>query len=136
MSITVIEKLSVPSELSSVSIVESLIDRVCGTLGVHEEAYGNILIAVTEAVNNAVIHGNCFRSELEVDVEVINVDDRLCFSVKDKGKGFDFDNLPDPTAPENLEKENGRGIFLIRNLADDLNFDDGGRIVNIYFNRA
>lgn len=136
MSITVIEKLSVPSELSSVSIVESLIDRVCGSLGVHEDAYGNILIAVTEAVNNAVIHGNCFKSDLDIDVEVLNIDDRLCFSVKDKGNGFDFTNLPDPTAPENIEKENGRGIFLIRNLADDLIFDDGGRVVNIYFNRA
>lgn len=136
MSITVIEKLSVPSELSSVSIVESLIDRVCGSLGVHEDAYGNILIAVTEAVNNAVIHGNCFKSDVDVDVEVLDVDDRLCFTIKDKGKGFDFSNLPDPTAPENIEKENGRGIFLIRNLADDLIFDDGGRIVNIYFNRA
>ena len=136
MSITVIEKLSVPSELSSVSIVESLIDRVCGSLGVHEDAYGNILIAVTEAVNNAVIHGNCFKSDLDIDVEVLNIDDRLCFSVKDQGKGFDYDNLPDPTAPENIEKENGRGIFLIKNLADDLNFDEGGRVVNIYFNRA
>lgn len=136
MSITVIEKLSVPSELSSVSIVESLIDRVCGSLGVHEDAYGNILIAVTEAVNNAVIHGNCFKSELDIDVEVLNVDDRLCFTVKDQGNGFDYDNLPDPTAPENLEKENGRGIFLIKNLADDLIFDEGGRVVNIYFNRA
>lgn len=136
MSITVIEKLSVPSELSSVSIVESLIDRVCGSLGVHEDAYGNILIAVTEAVNNAVIHGNCFKSELDIDVEVLNIDDRLCFSVKDQGNGFDYSNLPDPTAPENIEKENGRGIFLIKNLADDLVFDEGGRVVNIYFNRA
>ncbi len=136
MSITVIEKLSVPSELSSVSIVESLIDRVCGSLGVHEDAYGNILIAVTEAVNNAVIHGNCFKSDLDIDVEVLNIDDRLCFSVKDQGKGFDYTNLPDPTAPENIEKENGRGIFLIKNLADDLIFDEGGRVVNIYFNRA
>lgn len=136
MSITVIEKLSVPSELSSVSIVESLIDRVCGSLGVHEDAYGNILIAVTEAVNNAVIHGNCFKSELDIDVEVLNIDDRLCFSVKDQGNGFDYSNLPDPTAPENIEKENGRGIFLIKNLADDLVFDKGGRVVNIYFNRA
>ena len=136
MSITVIEKLSVPSELSSVSIVESLIDRVCGSLGVHEDAYGNILIAVTEAVNNAVIHGNCFKSGLDVNVEVLELEDKLCFSVKDQGKGFDFTNLPDPTAPENIEKENGRGIFLIKNLADDLIFDDGGRVVNIYFNRA
>jgi serine/threonine-protein kinase RsbW len=136
MSLTVIEKLSVPSELSSLSIVESLIDRVCGSLGVHEDAYGNILIAVTEAVNNAVIHGNQFKSDIDVDVEVLDVDDRLCFSIKDKGQGFDFNNLPDPTAPENIEKENGRGIFLIKNLADELVFDEGGRVVNIFFNRA
>lgn len=136
MSLTVIEKLSVPSELSSLSIVESLIDRVCGSLGVHEDAYGNILIAVTEAVNNAVIHGNQYNAQVEIDVEVLDIDDRLCFCIKDKGNGFDFDNLPDPTAPENLEKENGRGIFLIKNLADELVFDEGGRVVNIFFNRA
>jgi len=136
MSLIVIEKLSVPSELSSLSIVESLIDRVCGSLGVHEDAYGNILIAVTEAVNNAVIHGNQFNVKKDIDVEVLDIDDRLCFTVKDKGNGFDFENLPDPTAPENIEKENGRGIFLIKNLADDLFFDQGGRVVNIFFNRV
>jgi serine/threonine-protein kinase RsbW len=136
MSLIVIEKLSVPSDLSSLSIVESLIDRVCGSLGVHEDAYGNILIAVTEAVNNAVIHGNQFNSLADIDVEVLDIDDRLCFTIKDKGNGFDFENLPDPTAPENIEKENGRGIFLIKNLADDLVFDEGGRVVNIFFNRA
>lgn len=136
MSLTVIEKLSVPSELSSLSIVESLIDRVCGSLGVHEDAYGNILIAVTEAVNNAVIHGNQYNAKIDIDVEVLDVNDRLCFSIKDKGNGFDFDNLPDPTAPENIEKENGRGIFLIKNLADELVFDDGGRVINIFFDRA
>jgi len=136
MSLIVIEKLSVPSDLSSLSIVESLIDRVCGSLGVHEDAYGNILIAVTEAVNNAVIHGNQFNVKKDIDVEVLDIDDRLCFTVKDKGNGFDFENLPDPTAPENIEKENGRGIFLIKNLADDLVFDQGGRVVNIFFNRV
>lgn len=136
MSFTVIEKLSVPSDLSSVSIVESLIDRVCGILGLHEDAYGNILIAVTEAVNNAVIHGNCFNESLDVHVEVLDLNDRLCFVVSDHGNGFDFSHLPDPTAPENIEKENGRGIFLIKNLADDLVYDDNGRVCNIYFNRA
>jgi serine/threonine-protein kinase RsbW len=133
---TVIEKVCIPSELSSVSLVEAMIDKVCGSLGVHEDAYGNILIAVTEAVNNAVIHGNCFQRDLQIDVEVLDYNDRLCFTVKDKGQGFDYTNLPDPTAPENIEKENGRGIFLIKNLADELVFDDGGRVVNIFFNRA
>ncbi|MDD2982064.1 MAG: ATP-binding protein [Crocinitomicaceae bacterium] len=136
MNSTTIENLIVPSNLASVSIVESLIDRVCANLDVSEDSYGNILIAVTEAVNNAVIHGNSFNTDSSVRVDVIQLDKQLCFCVSDEGKGFDYDNLPDPTAPENIEKESGRGIFLIRNLADDVIFDNGGSVVNLYFNRA
>ncbi len=136
MNNTSIEKLIVPSDLSSVSIVESMIDRVCASLKVSEDAYGNILIAVTEAVNNALIHGNALNSKTNVVVDVQEQDDRVCFCVSDEGKGFDYDNLPDPTSPENLEKESGRGIFLIRNLADEVVFDNGGSVVNLYFNRA
>ncbi len=136
MNNTTIEKLIVPSDLASVSIVESLIDRVCATLKVSEDAYGNILIAVTEAVNNAVIHGNSLNSKSNVIVDVKQLDNQLWFCISDEGKGFDYDNLPDPTAPENIEKESGRGIFLIRNLADEVVFDKGGSVVNLYFNRA
>ena len=59
----------------------------------------------------------------------------VCFSVKDEGQGFDFDNLPDPTAPENILKENGRGIFLMRNLADKVEFTDEGTEVSLFFNK-
>lgn len=136
MNNTTIEQLIVPSDLASVSIVESLIDRVCASLEVSDDAYGNILIAVTEAVNNAVIHGNSLNANSNVFVDVKQQDNRVCFCVSDEGNGFDYDNLPDPTAPENLEKESGRGIFLIRNLADDVVFDKGGSVVSLYFNRA
>ena len=54
-------------------------------------------------------------------------------AVADEGEGFDFDNLPDPTAPENLEKPDGRGIFLMKNLSDDVKFDDNGSRVSITF---
>lgn len=136
MNKTIIEKLIIPSDLNSISQVESLIDRVCGSIGVNEDAYGNILIAITEAVNNAVIHGNHFEESKGVLIEVSQTDENLMFSVADEGNGFDYTNLPDPTAPENLEKENGRGIFLIRNLADNIEFDKNGSVINIYFNRA
>ena len=53
---------------------------------------------------------------------------------KDQGIGFDFTNLPDPTSPENLEKENGRGIFLMKNLSDDLVYEDNGSTCKIFFN--
>ena len=131
----IVNNISVPSDFSSISTVESLIDKICVDLGVNEDAYGNVLIAVTEAVNNAIQHGNQLNKNLSVSLYVGDSSNEFCVNVQDEGKGFDFTNLPDPTSPENIEKENGRGIFLMRSLADDVEFDDFGRSVNIYFTK-
>jgi len=132
---TIIEHLELPSESNSIVEIEKLIEKVCFNLGVQEDAYGNVLIAVTEAVNNAIQHGNDFNSSLIVDVAVGDKDSDFCFRIKDEGIGFDYNSLPDPTAPENLLKESGRGIFLMRNLADEVEFDGVGNSVNIYFSK-
>jgi serine/threonine-protein kinase RsbW len=113
--------------------VESLVDHTCSSLGIKEDAYGNVLIAVTEAVNNAIEHGNSFNSDLSVGVTVHDGSKDFCFSISDEGTGFDYDNLPDPTAPENLLKENGRGIFLMKSLSDEIEYEKDGKAVNIYF---
>lgn len=130
-----IESLKVPSNFESINKVEVLIDSVCSKLLVNEDYYGNVLIAVTEAVNNAIQHGNKQSDDLTVDLFVGDKETDFCFSVKDSGPGFDFKNLPDPTAPENIEKENGRGIFLMKSLAEEVEFEDNGRSVNIYFSK-
>ena len=132
---TIIEQVKLPSDFASLVEVENLIDKVCADLGVQEDAYGNVLIAVTEAVNNAIQHGNEENSTLFVDVAVGDKETEFCFRIKDEGIGFDFNSLPDPTAPENLLKESGRGIFLMRNLADEVEFDGEGNSVNIYFSK-
>lgn len=131
----VIDSLSIPSDFSSISKVEMLIDDVCSRLSVNEEYYGNVLIAVTEAVNNAILHGNRQSSELNVDVKVGDKEQDFCFRVKDYGDGFDYNNLPDPTAPENIEREDGRGIFLMKSLSEEVEFCDGGSCVDIYFTK-
>lgn len=131
----VVESLSIPSDFGSISKVETLIDDVCSRLSVNEDYYGNVLIAVTEAVNNAIMHGNEQNAKLNVDLAVGDKETDFCFSVQDYGKGFDFDHLPDPTAPENIEKENGRGIYLMRSLAEEVEFNDNGRNVSIYFTK-
>jgi serine/threonine-protein kinase RsbW len=131
----IIDSLQIPSDFTSLVDVENLVDRVCGNLGVEEDSYGNILIAVTEAVNNAIQHGNEFDTKLFVDVAVGDQPTEFCFNVKDQGKGFDFSNLPDPTAPENIMKENGRGIFLMKSLSDNVEFEDSGSSVSLYFNK-
>jgi serine/threonine-protein kinase RsbW len=130
-----VNTLSIPSNFESINQVETLIDEVCEKLQVKEDYYGNVLIAVTEAVNNAIIHGNKMKSELNVDVHVGDKETDFCFKVKDFGEGFDYKNLPDPTAPENLEKENGRGIYLMRSLAESVEFEDAGRSVSIFFSK-
>jgi serine/threonine-protein kinase RsbW len=126
-------RIEIASSLSNITEVESLIDKVCDDLGLNEDYYGNILIAVTEAVNNAIIHGNKNEESKQVVVEVDHEGTNLTFNVIDSGAGFDFENLPDPTAPENLEKPDGRGIFLMKNLSDDVNFDLNGSKVSITF---
>jgi serine/threonine-protein kinase RsbW len=130
---TIIERLKLPSDFNALVDVENLVDRVCSDLGIQEEAYGNVLIAVTEAVNNAIHHGNEMKNNLFVDVAVGNNTDQFCFNISDEGNGFNYDSLPDPTAPENILKENGRGIFLMKNLADDVVFERNGSSVFIYF---
>ena len=131
----VVDSLSIASDFDEIGKVEALIDDVCASLSVNEDYYGNVLIAVTEAVNNAIQHGNKLKSDLTVDLSVGDKETDFCFNVKDEGTGFDFDHLPDPTAPENIEKEDGRGIFLMRSLAEDVIYDNGGRSVNIYFSK-
>lgn len=130
-----IENLKVPSSFKSINKVEALIDAVCEKLLVNEDYYGNVLIAVTEAVNNAIQHGNKESSALTVDLYVSDKETDFCFRIEDSGKGFDFRNLPDPTSPENLERENGRGIYLMKSLSEEVEFEDDGRSVNIYFSK-
>ena len=132
---TIIESLVIPSDFEAVTHVEVLVDKVCNNLGVNEDFYGNVLIAVTEAVTNAIDHGCNKNKSLDVRVLVGDDSKEFCFNIKDEGRGFDYSNLADPTSPDNLLKENGRGIFLMRNLADEVVFEDGGTSVSIYFNK-
>ena len=131
-----VERLGCPSEFEQLSVVEGLIDRTCTEMGVDEDSYGNVLIAVTEAFNNAIIHGNKLNKDQEVNLVVAENGELLCFSVRDSGDGFDFTNIADPTSPENLEKECGRGIYLMRHLADEVEYTNDGREVNIYFKKS
>lgn len=125
--------IEIASKLDKIHEVESLVDKVSAEMGLSEDHYGNVLIAVTEAVNNAIIHGNKYSEEKSVLISVKKGEKEIVFTVSDKGNGFDFNNLPDPTAPENIEKPDGRGIFLMKNLSDGVEFDNAGSTVRITF---
>jgi serine/threonine-protein kinase RsbW len=127
------QSLNFDSKSDNIVLAEKLVDDVCKKYAVDEDFYGNILIAVTEAVNNAINHGNRQNPEKQVHLEFASRADRLAFSVKDEGAGFDYENLPDPTDPENLEKISGRGVFLMRHLADEVEFSENGTKVEMVF---
>jgi len=131
-----VRKLQIASRMEGITEVEGLINELCEEFGVEETHYGEILIAMTEAVNNAVVHGNKLDASKMVDLEVRTEGQVLEFRVSDQGPGFDFDNIPDPTAPENLEKPNGRGVFLMRQLADSCEFEELGRVAVLRFDSA
>jgi len=113
--------------------VEKIIDDLRATYDVSEDMFGNMLVAITEAVTNAIYHGNKSDPAKKVHIQYQIKDNNLSFVVADEGPGFDYYNLPDPTAPENLEKECGRGIFLMKHLTDQLIFADNGRVVELNF---
>ena len=92
-----------------------------------------MLVAITEAVNNAIIHGNKTNTEKQVNVCLQRQRNVITCIITDEGEGFDFNQVPDPTAPENLEKEGGRGIFLMKHLSDMVIFSNDGTHVEIQF---
>lgn len=122
-----------PSVIENITLVEKLIDEVFAEYQVKEDYYGELLIAMTEAVNNAIVHGNKLDTTKQVKVTFSIDGNDMVFRVEDEGPGFDYNNLPDPTAPENIEKPHGRGVFLMRNLADSCDFEDDGRICTLRF---
>jgi serine/threonine-protein kinase RsbW len=126
--------LKINSQPQSLYLVEQLIEEVCDTHKVKEDCYGNILIALTEAVNNAIQHGNKSNPNKFVSIDFENENNVLIFSVCDEGSGFDPLILPDPTNPLNIEKLSGRGVFLMTQLSDSIRFEENGRKVFLGFN--
>tara|TARA_B100001939_G_C16560698_1_gene454258 strand:- start:160 stop:576 length:417 start_codon:yes stop_codon:yes gene_type:complete len=129
----VADKISLASESKSLLVLEEWINKLCDLYQISVEQYGNVLIAITEAVNNAIIHGNKNVANKKTDIEYNIENQTITFTVFDEGNGFDFNDLPDPTSPENLEKPQGRGIFLMNHLADEVNFIENGNVVQLKF---
>jgi len=125
--------LNIPSEIGNLSLVEKAIDELSLELDLSDEVYGNVLVATMEATNNAIIHGNNSDPDKHVKIEILFDQKELKVHIEDQGVGFDYSTVPDPTAPENLEKINGRGIFLMERLSDEIVYLEDGRIVVLKF---
>jgi serine/threonine-protein kinase RsbW len=129
------KELKISSSNESLGEVEKFVDEICEAYCITNSYYGNILMAILEAAKNAIVHGNKNKPEKTVKICFKSIPDGLCFKITDQGNGFDFRNIKDPIEAEDSLLENmGKGIFLIRSLADHVSYNSKGNVVEIVFN--
>lgn len=128
------QNIEISSTQENISLIEKFVDDYLQNISIGDELYGKIYLATIEAANNAVNHGNKRNPRKKVFLQMEKNNNELVIDIHDMGEGFDYLNLPDPTLPENIEKPNGRGIFIIANLADKLLFNEKGNEIKITFN--
>jgi serine/threonine-protein kinase RsbW len=108
------------STLETVNSAEATASQMAADAGFPDEDVMKIAMAVREAAVNAVLHGNAYDPGKKVKLEFEQTGRGLVITIRDQGKGIDLSAIPDPTAPENLLKTSGRGIFLIRSFMDEV----------------
>jgi len=123
----------VTSKTENLQIVEKYVEDFSASHSIDKDVYGNLLIAALEATNNAIMHGNQLIESKNVELTFAKDDNKVVLTVSDEGPGFDYKSLPDPTAPENIENVNGRGVFLMSKLSDKIEFENNGSFVKMTF---
>jgi serine/threonine-protein kinase RsbW len=110
------------STLESVNKAEEMVGQLAAQAGFDEDLRDGISMAVREAMINAVLHGNAYDAAKRVNLSLEQNGRELIITIGDEGKGLEPEEVPDPLAPENLMKQSGRGIFLIRAFMDEVRF--------------
>ncbi len=115
--------LEIESNPNNLITVEEFVNYFAKDIGIPEDRMNGLMLSVTEATTNAIIHANKCAEDKFVRIEVKVEDGKVIIAVKDEGVGFDPLKIPDPTAPENLLKDSGRGVYLMRFYMDDLKYN-------------
>ena len=126
--------LTLASDPTNINKVEQLVDQIANQYKLDQEKHANLLISLTEAVNNAIIHGNKQDRSKTVSIKLARTSSGIALRVTDQGCGFNYNSLPDPTSPERICECGGRGVFLMNQLSDNLRYTDGGKTVEMKFN--
>jgi serine/threonine-protein kinase RsbW len=125
--------LQLPSKMESLTALENLIEELADRYNIADDTFANMMTCLNEVFINAIIHGNKLQADKKVIINAEVDNRRVVWTVTDEGFGFDYNKLPDPTAPENLENLTGRGVFIIKQLADQCIFNAAGNEVELHF---
>ena len=130
MSKAVLRLKSTPNNIAK---IEPYLKQIIAENHICNDRYADILISLTEAVNNAIIHGNNKDESKFVLIDMKEEPKGVVFSVTDEGNGFDPNNVPDPTTEEFISCCGGRGVFIIKSLADKVEYKGNGCTVQMCF---
>ena len=125
--------LQLPSKMESLNALEKLIEDLADKYSIADDTFANMMTCLNEVFINAIVHGNKLQADKKVVVNAEVDNKRIIWTVTDEGTGFDYNHLPDPTAAENLENLTGRGVFIIKQLADQCIFNAAGNEVELHF---
>ena len=125
--------LQLPSKQESITLLENLIEEIADKHNISEDTFANMMTTLSEATINAIVHGNKLDASKKVIINAEIENRRIIWTVTDEGEGFDYNNLADPTAPENVENLTGRGVFIMKHLADQCIFNTKGNEVELHF---
>ena len=112
----------IQSDLGNLPLVEEFIEESAKKLRLDRDTVNSLLIAVNEATNNAVVHANKSDPDKKVQISLSQQDNIITVSVTDEGEGFNPEEVPDPTLPENILKDHGRGIYIMRSCVGDIEY--------------
>ncbi len=126
--------IKIKSDLQEINEVEKFVEAICDYYNINDSYFGNIIVAITEAVENAILHGNNNDKTKSVTILFDSSKKGISFTIEDEGNGFDINKIPDPTDAELNPEKKGTGIFLIKTLADEVVFSEKGRKIQLNFN--
>ncbi len=124
--------LVLASRFENIEVAEHVLRDLCAKVDCGEEDLRGLLSALWEGLANAIRHGNQQKPQRRVEVEYSVGRTRVVITIRDQGEGFEVEDVPDPTEPENLLRPNGRGIFFMKQLMDRVEFErspEGGTVV-------
>lgn len=127
-------ELIISSEISNIVKVENFVESFADCFQLSPELFGRVSLSVIEAVNNAILSGNKQDPNKQVFLIALKGQNKFSVTVEDEGDGFDYTHIPDPTLPNNIHKVAGRGLYLMKTLSDELNFEKNGSKVTLVFN--
>ena len=125
--------LIISSQKENINKLELFLENFFDELKLEKSNFFHVLLSLSESVSNSISHGNKFSEDKNVIISCSWENEMLAITVEDEGNGFEIKDIKDPTLPENIHSERGRGLFLISKLADEFSLMEKGRIVELKF---